>query len=101
VHLTVTSGSDVIKLKGSTIYAPGAVIAATADAIVTGRNRVMSVSTCLGGEYGFTDVSIGVPAVLGKNGVEKLIELELGSASKERFARSVAAVKEALANLKS
>jgi len=101
VHLTVTSGSDVIKLKGSTIYAPGAVIAITADAILTGRNRVMSVSTCLDGEYGFSDVSIGVPVVLGKTGVEKIIELELSNQSKERFEKSVAVVKEAIAALKS
>ena len=101
VHLTVTSGSDVIKLKGSTIYAPGAVIAITADAILTGRNRVMSVSTCLDGEYGFSDVSIGVPVVLGKSGVEKIIELELSDQTRERFGKSVAVVKEAIAALKS
>ena len=100
VHLTVTSGSDVIKLKGSTIYAPGSVIALTADAILTGRNRVMSVSTCLSGEYGFSDVSIGVPVVLGKNGVEKIIELTLSDQSKERFDKSVAVVKEAISGLK-
>jgi malate dehydrogenase len=101
VHLTVTSGSDVIKLKGSTIYAPGAVIAITADAILTGRNRVMSVSTCLDGEYGFSDVSIGVPVVLGKSGVKKIIELELSDQTRERFGKSVAVVKEAVAALKS
>jgi malate dehydrogenase len=101
IHLTVTSGSDVIQLKGSTIYAPGAVIAITADAILTGRNRVMSVSTCLDGEYGFSDVSIGVPVVLGKSGVEKIIELELSNQTKERFDKSVAVVKEAIAALKS
>ena len=101
IHLTVTSGSDVIKLKGSTIYAPGAVIAITADAILTGRNRVMSVSTCLDGEYGYSDVSIGVPVVLGKSGVEKIIELELSNQTKERFDKSVAVVKEAIAALKS
>jgi len=101
VHLTVTSGSDVIKLKGSTIYAPGAVIAITADAILTGRNRVMSVSTCLDGEYGVSDVSIGVPVVLGKSGVEKIIELELSNQSKDRFDKSVAVIKEAIAMLKS
>jgi malate dehydrogenase len=101
VHLTVTSGSDVIKLKGSTIYAPGAVIAITADAILTGRNRVMSVSTCIDGEYGFSDVSIGVPVVLGKSGVEKIIELELSDQTRERFGKSVAVVKEAIAALKS
>ncbi len=98
--LTVTSGADVIQLKGSTVYAPAAVIAITADAILTGRNRVMSVSTCLGGEYGFWDVSIGVPVVLGKEGVEKIIELELSSESRERFSKSVAVVKDAIAALK-
>jgi malate dehydrogenase len=100
MHLTVSSGGDVIKLKGSTIYAPGTVIAITADAILTGRNRVMSVSTCLSGEYGFSDVSIGVPAIVGKQGVEKIIELELSAQTKERFDKSVAIVKEAIAALK-
>ncbi len=61
----------------------------------------MSVSTCLDGEYGDSDVSIGVPVVLGKEGVEKIIELELSSQSQERFTKSVAVVKEALATLKS
>ena len=100
VHLTVTSGSDVIQLKGSTVYAPAAVIAITADAILTGRNRVMSVSTCLDGEYGFSGISIGVPVVMGKEGVEKIIELELSSQTRERFGKSVATVKEAIAALK-
>jgi malate dehydrogenase len=101
VHLTVTSGADVIKLKGSTVYAPGAVIATTADAILTGRNRVMSVSTCLNGEYGFSNVSIGVPVVLGKAGVERIIELDLPDQARERFGRSVGIVKEAIAALQS
>ena len=101
IHLTITSGADVIKLKGSTTYAPGTVIAITADAILTGRNRVMSVSTCIDGEYGFSGLSIGVPVVLGKEGVEKIIELDLSEQTRERFAKSVAAVKDALAALKS
>ncbi len=100
VNQTVTSGADVIKLKGSTEYAPGTVIAVTADAILTGRNRVMSVSTCLDGEYGFNCVSIGVPVVIGKEGVERIIELDLTENTKECFAKSVAAVKEAIAQLK-
>ncbi len=100
VHLTVTSGADVIQLKGSTVYAPGIAIAVTADAILTGRNRVMSVSTCLCGEYGFSGLSIGVPVVLGKEGVEKIIELELSDKTKAQFGRSVAVLKEAIAALK-
>jgi malate dehydrogenase len=100
VQLTVTSGADVIKLKGGTIYAPGAVIAMMADAVVKGRNRVMSVSTCPSGEYGCSDYSIGVPVVLGKDGVEKIIELQLSPESQQRFQKSVQAIKAAIAQLK-
>ena len=100
VHRTITSGADVIKLKGSTEYAPGSVIAITADAILTGRNRVMSVSTCLEGEYDQSCVSIGVPVVLGKQGVEKIIELDLSLKTRQRFEQSVTAVKNAIAALK-
>jgi len=99
LNLTITSGSDVIKMKGSTIYAPAAVIAIMADAILRGRNRVMGVSTYLKGEYGFSDVSIGVPVVLGVNGVEKVLELELMPETKKRFADSVSVIREAVEKL--
>jgi len=99
VDLTVTSGSDVIKLKGATTYAPAAVIAIMADAILRGRNRVMSVSTYLQGEYGFSDVSIGVPVVLGKNGVERILELELMPETRKRLEKSVSTIKEAVKKL--
>jgi len=89
VSLTRSSGSDVIKLKGATTYAPAAVIAIMADAVLKGRNRVMSVSTYLQGEYGFSDVSIGVPCVLGKNGVEKILELKLDAETRKEFEKSV------------
>ncbi len=100
VNSTVTSGSDVITLKGSTVYAPGAVIAIMADAILRGRNRVMGVSTYLQGEYGFSDVSIGVPTVLGKNGVEKILKLELTPQTRKRFEKSVSIIKESIKKLK-
>ena len=100
VNQTITSGADVIKLKGSTIYAPAAVIAMMADAVIKGRNRVMSVSTCPSGQYGCSDYSIGVPVVLGKDGVEKIIELELSPQSKERFEKSIDTIKTAVAALK-
>jgi malate dehydrogenase len=99
VRHTINSGADVIKLKGSTIYAPAAVIAMMADSILKGRNRVMSVSTCPRGEYGCSNYSIGVPVVLGKNGIEKIIELELASESKQRFEKSVETIKTAIAQL--
>jgi malate dehydrogenase len=99
VHLTVTSGADVIKLKGATIYAPAAVIALTADAIIRDRKRVISVSTCPSGEYGCSDYSIGVPVILGKDGVEKIIELNLSPESNARFQKSVDTIRKAITQL--
>ncbi len=99
VNLTKTSGADVIKLKGATTHAPGVVIAVMVDAVLRGRNRVMSVSTYLKGEYGFSDVSIGAPVILGKNGVEKILELKLSSETRKQFEDSVSAMKNAIAQL--
>jgi malate dehydrogenase len=99
INLTTTSGSDVIKLKGSTTYAPATVIAIMVDAILRGRNRVMSVSTYLQGEYGFSDVSVGVPVILGKNGIERVLELELKSETRLKLEKSVSIVKEAILEL--
>ncbi len=99
IHLTVNSGAEVIKLKGATTYAPAAVIAMMADAVVKGRNRVMSVSTCPQGEFSCSSISIGVPVVLGKNGVEKIMDLKLSSESQQRFERSVATIKQAISSL--
>ncbi len=100
VRLTISSGAEVIKLKGSTIFAPAVNIAIMADAVIKGRNRVMSVSTYLQGEYGFSDVAIGVPVILGRNGIEKILELELSPESKRRFEKSVSIIKEAIKKLK-
>ncbi|HYB68214.1 MAG TPA: malate dehydrogenase [Candidatus Acidoferrales bacterium] len=100
VDSTRASGSDVIKLKGSTVYAPAAVIAIMADAVLRGRNRVMSVSTFLQGEYGFSDLSIGVPCVLGKNGVERILELKLDAEAKKAFEKSASIIKDAIAEMK-
>jgi malate dehydrogenase len=99
VNLTISSGSDVIKLKGATIYAPAAVIAIMADAVLRGRNRVMGVSTYLQGEYGFSDIAIGVPVVLGRDGVEKILELDLMPETRKRLEASVMVVKEAISKL--
>jgi len=99
VNLTRTSGSDVIKLKGSTTYAPAAVIAIMSDAILRGRNRVMGVSTYLQGEYGFSDFSIGVPVILGRNGVERILELKLKPETKKRFEKSVLIIKDSIKKL--
>jgi len=100
VDLTRTSGSDVIKLKGSTVYAPAAVIAIMADAVLRGRNRVMGISTYLQGEYGFSDLAIGVPCVLGKNGIERILEFKLDFEANEAFKNSASTIQDVITKLK-
>jgi len=99
VDLTKFSGSEVIKLKGSTVYAPGEVIRIMADAVIRDRRRVISTSTILQGEYGFSGVSIGVPCILGKNGVEKILELKLDAKAREDFENSVKTTKDAIGTI--
>ena len=99
VKLTKSSGSDVISLKGSTTFAPAVVIAIMADAVIRGRNRVMGVSVYLDGEYGFSDVAVGVPVVLGKNGIERILELKLSPSAKRNFEESVEILKKAIKKL--
>jgi len=99
VRLVRTSGSDVIKLKGSTIFAPAAVIAIMVDAVLRGRNRVMGVSACLQGEYGLSNIAIGVPVILGRNGIEKILEFELKPETRKRFEKSASTIKAAMMKL--
>jgi malate dehydrogenase len=99
IKRTITSGEDVIRLKGSTVHAPAAAIAIMADAILRGRNRVMGVSVYLQGEYGFSEIAMGVPVILGKHGIEKILELELQPETKKRLEKSGATIKEAINKL--
>ncbi|HWP78473.1 MAG TPA: malate dehydrogenase [Candidatus Nitrosotenuis sp.] len=91
--------AKVIELKGATVHAPGNAISTIAEAILKDRKRVIPVATPLSGEYGHSDVSIGVPAVIGRNGVEKIIELDLDQQEKEWFNKGVESVKSALAGI--
>lgn len=91
--------AKVIELKGATVHAPGNAISTIVEAILNDTKQVIPVATYLDGEYGYSDVSIGVPAVIGKNGVEKIIELELDSNEKEWFKKGVESVKNAISNL--
>lgn len=69
------------------------------ESIVKDKKTVIPLSTYLDGEYGAKDVCIGVPAVLGKNGVERIIELPLNEFEKQEFANGVKNVKEAISLL--
>ncbi len=99
VSLTKTSGADVIRLKGSTTFSPAIVIAIMADAVLRGRNRVMGVSTFLKSEYGLSNIAIGVPVVLGRNGVETILDLKLEPEIEAAFQKSASVIKESLRKL--
>ena len=97
--LTKNVAAEVIKLKGATVHAPGNAISSMIDNIVNDKKQVMPVSTYLDGEYGYSDVSIGVPVILGKNGVEKILELELNDNEKKWFGNGVKSVKDAISGI--
>jgi len=99
VQETRQVAAKVIELKGATVHAPGNAISSIIEAVVRNTKQVIPVSTYLEGEYGHSDVTIGVPAVIGKNGVEKIIELELDSYEKEWFKKGVDSVKTAISGL--
>ncbi len=91
--------AEVIALKGATIYAPANAVTHMVDAIVKDRKEVMPVAAYLDGEYNTKDICIGVPAVLGKDGVEEIVELELNAEEKEWFDKGVKSVKDAISGL--
>ncbi len=88
--------AEVIALKGATVYAPGNAIATMIEAVVKNKRSVIPVSTLLEGEYGCEDVCIGVPAIVVREGVEKIIELKLSSFEQDIFDKGVKSVKEAI-----
>jgi malate dehydrogenase len=91
--------AEVISLKGATVYAPGNAVSAMIEAIARNRRAVMPVSTLLNGEFGHSDVCIGVPCVLGSNGVEKIIELDLNQYENQVFSEGVRSIKMAIKQL--
>ena len=76
---TASGGGEIVKLleRGSAFYAPGSAAAIMAESVLNDRKRMLPCSALLNGEYGLKDVYIGVPVILGKNGVERIIELDL------------------------
>ncbi len=99
VQNTRQVAAKVIELKGATVHAPGNAISAIVEAVLRDTRQVIPVATYLDGEYGYSDVSIGVPVVLGKNGVEKIVELDLDSNEKEWFKKGIESVKTAISGL--
>ena len=100
---TKVGGATLTKLLGTSAwYAPGAAVSALVQAIACDQKKLFPCSVLLEGEYGQKDVCVGVPVIIGKNGVEKIVEVKLNDAEKAKFAESTGAVREvnkALANV--
>jgi malate dehydrogenase len=97
IERTKFGGGELVKLMGTSAwYAPGAAAAQMVEAILKNQNRVFPVCIKLDGEYGIDDCYLGVPVVLGKNGVEKVIELDLNSDEKALLEVSRGHVKEVM-----
>ena len=94
---TKVGGGELVKLMGTSAwYAPGSAAAQMVEAIVKDQRRVFPVCIKLEGEYGINDCYLGVPVILGKNGIERIIELDLNKDEKALMESSRKAVKEVM-----
>ena len=89
IHKTQLGGEGIIKYLGrSGWYAAGAAVCEMVEAIICDQRRVFPICAYLDGEYGYKDIYLGVPVILGRHGIEKVIELELDSDDRARFHKS-------------
>lgn len=89
IHRTQLGGEEIINYLGrSGWYAAGAAVCEMVEAVISDQRRVFTACAYLNGEYGYKDINLGVPVILGKNGVERVIELELDPDDKVRFDES-------------
>jgi malate dehydrogenase len=96
---TKNAAAEVIATKGATVFAPGNAVATIIEAIIKDKKSVIPVSTLMEGEYGADDVCIGVPCIIGANGVEKIIELNLDKSEQDIFNKGINSVKDAINGL--
>ncbi len=102
VQRTRDGGAEIVGLlkTGSAFYAPASAAIAMAESYIKDKKRVLPCAAYLNGQYGVKGLYIGVPVVIGKNGVEKIIEIELDATEKDYFTKSVAAVQELVGKVK-
>lgn len=94
VEDTKVGGATLTKLLGTSAwYAPGAAVSSMVQAIALDSKKMFPCSALLEGEYGLTDISIGVPCIIGKDGIEKIVEIELSDAEKAKIQESAEGVK--------
>ena len=96
INRTRKGGAEIVKLleKGSAFYAPAASGVEMAESYIKDLKKTLPCAALLNGEYGYKNIYAGVPVVIGKNGVEKIVEMELESTEKSNFDISIKAVKE-------
>jgi malate dehydrogenase len=90
---TMVGGATLTKLLGTSAwYAPGAAVAALVESIVRDEKRLFSCSVSVNGEYGQSDICLGVPVIIGKNGWEKIVDYKLNEQEQATFSKSANAV---------
>lgn len=90
---TMVGGATLTSMLGTSAwYAPGAAVSALVHAIASDAKKMFPCSAYLDGEYGLNDISIGVPCIIGRNGLEHIVEIELSEAEKTKLAQSAEAV---------
>jgi len=101
IQRTRDGGAEIVKLlkTGSAYYAPASSAIEMAEAYIKDKKKVLPCACYLDGEYGVKDLYVGVPVIIGKRGVEKVIEIKFNSTEKEMFQRSVDAVRKLTQNL--
>jgi len=100
IDRTKSGGGELVNLMGTSAwYAPGAAAAQMVEAIVRDQKRIFPVCAYLEGEYGLSDIYLGVPVILGKNGIEKIIEIDLNKDEKALLDESAKAVKSVMSVL--
>ena len=93
VSSTMIGGATLTKLLGTSAwYAPGASVSYLVDSILNNKKKVIPCSVYLDGQYGLRDICIGVPSIIGKNGIEEIIDLDLNSSEKKMLHESAKAI---------
>jgi len=102
VERTRKGGGEIVNLlgNGSAYYAPAASLVQMAEAIIKDKKRILPSIALLQGEYGYNDIYLGVPTLLGANGIERIIELELTADEKAALDKSADSVRNVMAVLK-
>jgi malate dehydrogenase len=101
IQRTINAGTEIVEyLKtGSAFYAPAAAIATMVESVIKDQKRVLPAAAYLQGEYNENDLYLGVPVILGKNGVEEVLELELTESQQQAFSISAKSVRDGIAKL--